>query len=549
MIKKNLYQIVSIVICLFIGLSGCDFLDSLEGPKEGFSGLSVTAADCTYGGEIQSVAAVDAHTVTFTLCKPDAAFPAKIAAPIFAIQDQAVLNATGGDSNLLSENPVGTGAFRLQSWAKAVLISLQPSSSYWGTPALPGTLEFEWHDDPAKRYGFTTYVSVDGIDIPPATLISSIKTNPQLKTIQHPLANVYYIGINNKAAPLDQVEVRRAITVALDRAVIVQQVFPQGSELAQQMSPVSVSPGHSDTLTWYGSNPRDAREQLVALNFDFNQEITIAVANSRMGYLENPGGIAALVKTQLEAIGLKVTIESMSLEEVDQAIRSGDTMLYINWFQADYADGTAYFDRLFVNEANSLGDPYPEIQQEIVNSLSTVDTKTRQDIFSSLNTLIYDQVPLIPLGYATNLSVFRSSVNNVAASAYYENFEDMSGIDSVIHYVGVREPISLWPADEDDYQTFRITRLLYDTLLMPGFSGTAFKPLLAENWQSSPDLTEWTFDLRYNVRFSNNATFDANDVVASFAAIWDASNPNHKGRTGEFAYYKRLFGNLLNDNQ
>lgn len=547
--KKNfLYQIFSIVICLVIGLSGCTFLDSLEGQEEDFSGLSVTAADCAYGGEIKSVAAVDAYTVTFTLCKPDAAFPAKIAAPIFAIQDQATLDATGGDSNLLSEKPVGTGAFRLQSWAKAALISLEPSSSYWGVPALPGMVEFEWRDDPAKRYGFTTYVSVDGIDIPPATLIPSIKTNDQLKSIQHQFANLYYIGINNRAAPLDQVEVRRALTIALDRTVIVQQMFPQGSELAQQMAPTSVSPGHTGTFTWYGSNPREARERLNAINFDFGQEITIAVADSRMGYLENASGIATLVKDQLEAIGLKVTIEPMSLEELDQAIRSGETMLYINWFQADYADGTAYFDRAFDYDASFLGDPYPEIQQEIVNALNTSDKKTRQATFDRLNQLIFDQVPLIPLGYATNLSIFRSSVNNVAANAYYENFEDMSGVDEVIHYVGVREPLSLWPADEDDYQTFRITRLLYDTLLMPGFSGTAFKPLLAENWESNTDLTEWTFNLRFNVRFSNNATFDANDVVASFAAIWDASNPNHKGRTGEYAYYKRLFGNLLNDN-
>lgn len=546
--KKILYQIFPIVICVVVSLSGCTFLNSLEGQQVEFSGLSVAAADCAYGGEIQSVAAVDAYKVTFTLCKPDAAFPAKIAAPIFAIQDQATLNTTGGDSNLLSENPVGTGTFRLQSWAKAALITLEPSSSYWGTPALPATVEFEWRDDPAKRYGFTTYVSVDGIDIPPATLIPSIKTNAQLKSIQHPLANLYYIGINNKAAPLDQVEVRRALTVALDRSAIVQQVFPQGSELAQQMAPASVSPGHSDTLTWYASKPGEAGNQLKAANFNFDQEITIAVADSRMGYLENAGGIATLVKSQLEAIGLKVSINPMSLEELEQAIKSGNTMLYIYWFQADYADGTAFFERPFVNDAEFLGDAYPEIQQEIVNTLSTVDTKTRQATFDRLNSLIFDQVPLIPLGYATNLSVFRSSVNNVAVNAYYENFEDMSGVDDVIHYVGVREPLSLWPADEDDYQTFRITRLLYDTLLVPSFSGSAFKPLLAENWESNANLTEWTFDLRYNVRFSNNATFDANDVVASFAAIWDASNPNHKGRTGEFTYYKRLFGNLLNDN-
>ncbi len=113
--------------------------------------------------------------------------------------------------------------------------------------------------------------------------------------------------------------------------------------------------------------------------------------------------------------------------------------------------------------------------------------------------------------------------------------------------MGAAEPGSLWPADEDDYATFRITRLLYDTLLVPGFGGEKFQPLLAENWESNADLTEWTFHLRYNVQFSNGSQFDANDVVASFAAIWDASDPNHKGRTGEFSMFKRLFGSLIND--
>jgi ABC-type transport system substrate-binding protein len=123
----------------------------------------------------------------------------------------------------------------------------------------------------------------------------------------------------------------------------------------------------------------------------------------------------------------------------------------------------------------------------------------------------------------------------------------MSGTDATITYYGVSEPASLWPADEDDYQSFRVTRLLYDTLLAPGFGDVEYKPLLAESWEANADLTVWTFHLRYNVRFSDNATFDANDVVSSFAAIWDAKDPNHKGRTGEFDYFHRLFGKLLNE--
>ena len=133
-------------------------------------GKTVAAPDCTYGGEISSVTAIDAYTAVFTLCKPDAAFAAKIASPIFAVQDEAILNATGGDSNLLSEQVVGTGAYRLTSWEKVLAISLEPSTSYWGSPGLPESIQFFWRDDPAKRYGFVSYTTVDGFDIPPASL-------------------------------------------------------------------------------------------------------------------------------------------------------------------------------------------------------------------------------------------------------------------------------------------------------------------------------------------------------------------------------------------
>ena len=544
---KILTRFFSLSIGFTLLLSGCDYLDTYKAEQTTFNGKSIEASDCTYGGEIKSVQAVDAHTVTFTLCKPDAAFAAKIASPIFAIQDESVLNATGGDSSVLTEQPVGTGAYRVASWEKVAMLTLEPSTSYWGVPGLPESIEFLWRDDPAKRYGFVSYTTVDGFDIPPMSLISAIRSNESLKGVEHPLANLYYIGFNNKISPMDNKDVRQGIALALDRIAILQQAFPLGSELANQIPPSSIHPGHTDTLKWYTQSYQEALKLLMAANFDFSTPITLAVANSNQGYLESAGRIATMISSQLEYIGIEVVVKPMSVEELKQSIESGTEMAYIYWFQADYKDGAAFFEPLFINNSSFLGNAYPDIQQEVQKSLVSADAATRQAAFDRINTLVKEQVPIIPLGYAANLSVFRASVNNIAVNEYYENFEDMTGQDATIQYCAVVEPVSLWPADEDSYQTFRITRLLYDTLLAPGFGDVDFEPLLAESWESSEDLTQWTFHLRYNVRFSNNATFDANDVVASFAAIWDATDVNHKGRTGEFAYFRRLFGNLLNE--
>ena len=64
--------------------------------------------------------------------------------------------------------------------------------------------------------------------------------------------------------------------------------------------------------------------------------------------------------------------------------------------------------------------------------------------------------------------------------------------------------------------------------------------------KSTTDVTEYTFHLRKDVKFSDGAALDANDVVASFVSQWDAKDPNHKGRTGTFEYFGAFFGTILN---
>ena len=46
--------------------------------------------------------------------------------------------------------------------------------------------------------------------------------------------------------------------------------------------------------------------------------------------------------------------------------------------------------------------------------------------------------------------------------------------------------------------------------------------------------------------FHDGSTFDANDVVESYRVQWDAADPRHVGRTGNFEYWGALFGGFLN---
>ena len=108
------------------------------------------AESCDYGGKVLSIEAVDQYTVVFNLCKPDPAFLAKAAFTPFAIQPEEWLNETGGTGEIL-EQPIGTGAYKLDSWNRGDSIIMTRNDDYWGEPAIADTLVFRWATESASR--------------------------------------------------------------------------------------------------------------------------------------------------------------------------------------------------------------------------------------------------------------------------------------------------------------------------------------------------------------------------------------------------------------
>ena len=539
-------KLFSLTAVASLALSGCANQSVQPGESASYTPMKVAAADCSYGGEIKSVEAVDAYTVKFTLCTSDASFPAKMASPIFAIQDKDFLDSHSGDSAQMTMAMNGTGPFKVILNIPNAGFELVTSPNYWGTPTSSQFLYFYWYQNPESEISAEELSTADALNTLSSSALSALKANDSFKSVKHQSLNLVYLGINNTVKPMDDVVVRKALATTIDRSKLVQNFLPAGSEVAQQMIPSGVNPGRSKSLDWYDVRPKDGLDSLKEVGFDFNQELTLAYVDAPMDYLVSPAGMAAEIKDELAAINLKVTLKPMTKEQFTEALAQGTEMLYINSFQAQYADGAAFYEIPFIRDTKPLGNPYAMIQQIFQNVQTDQSITTRQENFDILNQKFKDLVPLIPIGHVPELSYFSKNVSNAAANAYFENYENQLSSTNTVNIFEARRPVSLWPADETDYDTFRITRLLYDTLVTNGFDTTELQPSLADSWAGNSISTIWTFSLRYNVKFTNGAYLDANDVVASFAAIWDASSANHTGRTGEFTIFKQLFGEFIN---
>ncbi len=537
------YLLVAGLIILSLILSACQSADPAQAqPEAGYNALSVTAHDCSYGGEIYSIEAINSSTVRFTLCTPDAGFPAKVAFPTFAIQDTEVLNSSGGQADAIIESGVYSGPFRVKEWNPASSLVLEPNPAYWGVPPRLQELVIRWAASSGMRQTELLAGRADLMD--DFDMRSQLfRSNPIYSIYARPSLNIAYIGMNRDLPPFDNENVRLAFAKLFDREIIKSNCFPMGSLLAQQFVPTILSPGYTSMLRWHDTNLKETRELLEKAGYDFSQPLILMYTNESTAALPNPNLVAFEIQSQLKKVGIKVKFNRLTLNQVRNAVDAGEVPFYIDGFTADFPDATSFYNHNFIFNSQRFGSLYPDLVAAIEAASSTVDPAERQLKYDIVNNLIKTHAPLIPLAHANSSLAASSEVGNVIIGPISESFNLMTTPDNTLTFVQDTAPTSLWIADESSADTLRIGHLLYSTLTEYGLGGVGVEPGLAEYWSSNADMTEWTFELRYGVVFSNGAKLDANDVVATFATQWDAANPNH---AGEYIYFTRFFGKFLN---
>lgn len=506
----------------------------------------VEAPDCNYGGSIKSIEAVDDYTVKITLCAPDPALPFKLAGDSFAILDSDYLNQTGGDSNAISNNPVGTGPYKLREWKRGEGLTFEAFSDYWGEKAKTPTVVLRWSKEAAQRLLELQSGNADGIANVGPEDFETVEKDPALQLVEISQPNIFYIGFNNTIPPFDDDRVRLAFAYGIDRERIVRDYYPRGSKVATSFVPDSFAVGASPNIPWHEYNPEKAKALLKEAGKE-NLEVTLSYRDVVRGYLPNPGAVAQEIQAQLKEIGVNVKIEVKESGAFLDSVTAGKEPFYLLGWGADYPDATNFLDYHFGPQNQQFGKPYDDIVAALREGASTADLAKRQAAYDKVNELLKKYVPMIPVAhggvaYAYRADVEGAHVNPVSALV----FAAMKVPRERFVFVQNAEPISLYCADESDGETFTACAQIFEPLLTFKIGTAELQPALAESYESNADLTEWTFKLRKGVKFHNGATFEARDVIATFAAMWDAANPNHKGRTGTFEYWTAYFGSFLN---
>jgi peptide/nickel transport system substrate-binding protein len=488
------------------------------------------------------VSALSPSTVHFTLSRPDPAFLQKLAFSAFGPASPAKIRKhSGGD---LIRNPIGTGPFELAEWIPGDRITLVRNEDYWGEKPALAALTYRVITDPTARFLELRAGTVDVIDNLAPDDIPAAQADPNLNVYLRPPFNVGFLGINRSHAPFDDIRVRQAVALALNKNELATALFPPTALAASQFVPPNI-PGHTENLEDWFHSPARAKALLAEAGYPDGFDTTLWVMAIGRPYFPNPDRVSEAIQADLAEVGIRAEIVTYDWATYLQKIRAGEADLFLNGWVADYPDATNFLDTLFGPGADgSLGELFPELVEMLRVGGSTLDASTRQAIYDRANVFIHDQVPAVPVVHNSTAIAARKGVKGLQASPFSQEFfypVSVEGKDTLV--LGRSgDSVGLDCVDESDLESQMICAQIFEPLVRFKPGTTEIIPGLAERWEVSSDLKTWTFHLRPGVKFQDGTNLDADAVVFNFERWWDRENPYHVGHTGAFVMWTYYFG-------
>lgn len=362
---------------------------------------------------VQRIEALDSQTLRITLQAPFAPFIRHLAMVPFGIASPAAVRAQGeqygaDDAHL----PVGSGPFRAVAWARETgVVILAPFEDHWrGAPASPG-LRFVTVPDDAARADLVAQGGAHGTHLAPTATVSrplaaELEGDPSLVIRPVPARTGAWLMLNHNRPPLDQLAVREAFDLAIDREALAAEHFGLAAMPQGQILP----PGFLGYAPDVESPPRDverARAILAEAGFEDGFRLIITVPSTPRPYLPDPIGTGGAVAGMLREIGIDADIRSETLRKFLSRRASGrSTAWLIGWeAQSPDPDNIWYYHFSPSRLASEGHYDNRNLFDILLRAQRAISSDERGQLYAEAAAVVYDDVPRIFLAHARPVAV------------------------------------------------------------------------------------------------------------------------------------------------
>ncbi len=313
-----------------------------KGPGAGFF-HSIVGSDAVTGGKSEVISGIetpDDATVKFTLSQPDATFLNVLALNFASVVPKEVAEAEGAD---FGKKPIGSGAYSLKEWISGQHITVVRNPDYFRTRPNLDEYTLEFGQEPLVSILRLQKGEVDiaGDGIPPAKYLE-MKNDKTMEgmIVDRQQLQTGYITINTTKKPFDDVRVRQALNMAINKERIVKIINGRAVVASQVLPPLL--PGYDKDYKGYAYDVEKAKALLAEAGHKDGFETQLYVMNAD----PNPR-IAQAIQQDLAAIGIKAEIKSLAPPEVIAAGGNKETSPLIwsgglGWI-ADFPDPSDFY--------------------------------------------------------------------------------------------------------------------------------------------------------------------------------------------------------------
>ena len=376
-----------------------------------------------------AVSAPDDKTLVVELDTPCPYFGSLAAFATLSPVQQATVEANGDAWATAPESYISNGPFYMTEWVPGSHITFSKNPNYWNADAIKlGALKFVLMEDPNAAYSAYQTGEVMMIKDVPTEEIPSLDGNEEFYI--EPIIGTYYISLNIEKEPFDDVNVRKALSLAIDREYVAGTLM-QGTYTAASnfMGPGWVDPVGGDFM----EKANGGKPYIDTTNFEANLEEAkklLAEAGYPNGegfptisYTTNDAGYHTVVAEYLQQawaeLGIDLEVNIVEWSSFTPMRRSGDFEVARNGWVGDYSDPSNMLDVLRSTNGNNDGKYNSAVFDAAMDaSNQTMDAAERSKALHEAEDALMDDMGCIPLAYYNDFWLQSSKITGMWHSPY-----------------------------------------------------------------------------------------------------------------------------------
>jgi oligopeptide transport system substrate-binding protein len=357
--------------------------------------------------QISGVQIIDNYTLKITIDSPKSYFLYRLTYPTAFIVEKS--NVDSGTD--WWHSPVGSGPFKLSQWTKNQSLTLVRNDSYYGTRPQLNQVKYQFYSGVPMDLYETGKIDVAGVSTEYKDAVTD-KSGQYYKDLNvSSTLGIFYIGFNCVQPPFDDINIRQAFSLAIDKDKIISLVYKDMQQKANGILPPGM-PGYDANLKGLGFDVNKARDLIKSSKYGDASKLP-PITLTTYGY---GGGASSTLQAMVfqwkQNLGVEVKIRQLEPEryfyntkmEIDQMFETG--------WNADYPHPQDFVDILFRSGSDYNYGNYsnPEVDA-LINQASRAENFTQSlTMYQQAEQKIVNDAACIPLSFAKNYTLIKPYV-------------------------------------------------------------------------------------------------------------------------------------------